>query len=183
MSKQNWLKTVPNPQFSSFVVGQPLRVFIFQQIVVSFLPKGHTHVDVDQMFSRLSVAIARSGCLTPTDLRRLIGSCYKQTQGDVTQAGARPQVAQLQHLYAIREWLKPHSWEVHYLRSFHQFRFYLDERGKCLTDFKPWCKGKSLLNKFSVQNRAVLCVHAFTNKIEMTIPGFRYIVNYTGRKD
>lgn len=70
--------------------------------------------------------------LTPNDLRQLIGSCYKQTQVDITQASARPQVAQQQHLYAIRECLKPHSWAVHYLRPFHQFRFYLDERGKCL---------------------------------------------------
>ncbi|KXJ10088.1 Nipped-B-like protein A [Exaiptasia diaphana] len=115
---------------------------ILLQITVSFLPKGHTHVDVDQLFSRLSVAIGRNGCLTPTALRRLIGTCYQQAQGDVTQAGAKPQVAQLQQLYAIREWLKPHSWPVHYLRPFHQFRFFLDERGKCLTDFKPSCQDK-----------------------------------------
>jgi hypothetical protein len=65
------------------------------QIYVSFLPNGHTHIDIDQLFSRISVGIARSGCLTPIDLYRLIGSCYKQTQGDTTQEESTAKVVQL----------------------------------------------------------------------------------------
>jgi hypothetical protein len=116
--------------------------FFFFQIFICFLPKGHTHIYVDQMFSRLSVAISRSGCLTPTDLNRLIRSSYSQKQGETTQEGATPKVAQVPHIYALREWLRPHTRPVRGLRHFHEFRFYLDREEKCITDFKPWCVGK-----------------------------------------
>ena len=32
-----------------------VRLGLFEKVVVGFLPKGHTHEDIDQMFSRFSV--------------------------------------------------------------------------------------------------------------------------------
>lgn len=113
--------------------------FCVLQIEVSFLPVGHTHIDVDQMFSRLSVAIARRGAKTFQDLVKLIRQCYSQRQGDVSQEGARPQYARIPHMYAIREWIQPFAEEMHYLRDHHHFQFARDENQKCIVDFKPWC--------------------------------------------
>lgn len=120
-----------------------LFVFFFYsfQIEVCFLPKGHTHVDVDQMFSRLSVAIQRSGCLTYQDLLKLLRGCYKQNQGETSEGGATIQYAEMDQIFAIREWLIPHMEPVHALLEYHHFRF-TREGQKCTMDYKPWCKGK-----------------------------------------
>ncbi|KAL9978074.1 hypothetical protein ACROYT_G015555 [Oculina patagonica] len=73
-----------------------------QEVEISFLPVGHTHNDVDQLFSRISVATEKSGCLTPEDLLRIIQPCHKQTQGEASEAGAQPQYVTMENLYATR---------------------------------------------------------------------------------
>ncbi|KAK3735320.1 hypothetical protein QZH41_018723 [Actinostola sp. cb2023] len=116
---------------------------VFDKIEVSFLPVGHTHIDVDQMFSRLSVAISRRGAKTYQDLLRHIRICHNQNQGEVNQEGAKPQFARIDNVYAIREWLQPCCKEMHALRDFHQFAFVRNDQGQCIIDFKPWCSGSS----------------------------------------
>ncbi|KAK3754649.1 hypothetical protein QZH41_010707, partial [Actinostola sp. cb2023] len=116
---------------------------IFDKIEASFLPVGHTHIDVDQMFSRLSVAIARRGAKTYQDLLKVIHCCHNQSQGEVNQEGARPQYARIQHLYAVREWLMPCAEEIHNLRDFHHFSFVRNDDDKCVIDYKPWCSATS----------------------------------------
>lgn len=106
---------------------------------VCFLPVGHTHIDVDQMFSRFSTAIGRRGAKTYQALLNLLHTSYRQNQGEANQDGARPQYAKIKHMYAIREWLQPHTVELHRLRELHHFRFVRNEDGKCILDFKPWC--------------------------------------------
>lgn len=113
------------------------------QILVSFLPVGHTHIDVDQMFSRLSVAISRRGAKTYQDLLRHIRMCHNQNQGEVNQKGAKPQFARLDNMFAIREWLQPYSEGMHRLRNFHQFSFTRDDNGNSIIDLKPWCADSS----------------------------------------
>lgn len=100
---------------------------------------GHTHIDVDQMFSRISVATEKSGCLTPQDLLRIIRRCYKQAQGETTQEGAQAQYANIPHLYAVREWLLPHLQQLHGLNNFHSFVFARNAEGKAVLHFKAWC--------------------------------------------
>ena len=100
---------------------------------------GHTHIDVDQMFSRISVATERSGCLTPQDLLRIIRRSYKQGQGETTHEGAQPQYANTQSLYAVREWLLPHMQQLHGLSGFHSFVILRNTEGKAVLHFKPWC--------------------------------------------
>ena len=100
---------------------------------------GHTHIDVDRMFSRISVATEKSGCLTPQDLLRIIRRSYKQTQGETTQEGAQPQYANTTSLYAVREWLLPHMQQLHGLSGFHSFTILRNAEGKAVLHFKPWC--------------------------------------------
>lgn len=90
------------------------------------------------MFSRVSVATERLGCLTPQDLLRILRQCYTQAQGETTQEGAKPQYAAIPHLYAIREWLLPYMKEIHGLNSFHSFVIVRNNEGKAVLHFKAW---------------------------------------------
>lgn len=105
----------------------------------SFLPMSHIHIYVDQMFSRISVAKEKSGCLTPQDLLRIIRRCYKQVQGGTTQEGARVQYATTSNVYAVRKWFLPHIQQLHGLNNFHSFVIVRNPEGKAFLHFKHWC--------------------------------------------
>ena len=94
---------------------------------------------MDQLFSRLSVAIEKSGCLTYKEFLRILRRCYTQSQGETTQEGARPQYARMPCVYAIREWLLPHMCCIHGLYGFHHFAIELNNEGKAELHYKPWC--------------------------------------------
>jgi hypothetical protein len=49
---------------------------VFKKIKLCFLPKGHTHNDVDQMFSCFSKALRHSNVFTLHDLVRICGLSY-----------------------------------------------------------------------------------------------------------
>lgn len=96
------------------------------------------HIDVDQLFSRISVATEKLGCLTPEDLLRIIQPCHKQTQGEASEAGAQPQYVTMENLYATREWILPHMLHLHNLNDFHSFMIKRIEEGKAVLPFKAW---------------------------------------------
>jgi hypothetical protein len=41
---------------------------LFERVEINFLPVGHTHCDVDQLFSRISVILYGSYCMTFAEL-------------------------------------------------------------------------------------------------------------------
>jgi hypothetical protein len=43
---------------------------LFQEVEVNFLPVGHTHCDIDQLFSRISVHLYGNNCFNFKDLLR-----------------------------------------------------------------------------------------------------------------
>jgi hypothetical protein len=49
---------------------------VFKKIKLSFLPKGHTHEDVDQMFSRFAVALKGQHTISIDDLHTLFENSY-----------------------------------------------------------------------------------------------------------
>lgn len=101
---------------------------------------------MDQMFSRVSVALAKSGCLTYQSFVQMLKCCYQQKQGETTQEGARIQYAEMEQVFAIREWLIPHMTdELHWLKDYHNFRFSRNEEGKCVMVYKNWCRGRKKL--------------------------------------
>lgn len=113
-------------------------MFHILQFEVCFLKPGHTHIDCDQLFSRLSVSLFKLGCLTFKDLLRVIRTCYKQTGGgERGEEGAVPQWASLCHLYAIKEWLNPHMCGLHNLRCYYHFAF-RRENESVLMHYKQW---------------------------------------------
>ena len=51
---------------------------VFEYIYVSFLPVGHTHEDIDQFFSRISVYLRVRSALTPSEMRIRIRQSYRK---------------------------------------------------------------------------------------------------------
>jgi hypothetical protein len=49
---------------------------IFDKIVVSFLPVGHTHEDIDQMFSRFAEYLRCHSALSPSDMARCMRDAF-----------------------------------------------------------------------------------------------------------
>lgn len=54
---------------------------IFTRIIVSFLPVGHTHEDIDQFFSRLAVYLKRHDAVSRIQLGEGIAQAYKMRNG------------------------------------------------------------------------------------------------------
>lgn len=49
----------------------------FKEINLNFLMVGHTHEDIDQMFSRFSTALGKHNAITIPELKEVFESCYK----------------------------------------------------------------------------------------------------------
>ena len=84
---------------------------------VIFLPVGHTHIDVDQLFSCISRHLDKYGCMTWDDLIKVIISCYSSKEKGSSLEGATPQWMELSNMYAVREWLLPHMYGLHNLNE------------------------------------------------------------------
>jgi hypothetical protein len=53
---------------------------LFERVEINFLPVGHTHCDVDQLFSRVSVSLYGSYCISFAQLLDVRLSFVKHTQ-------------------------------------------------------------------------------------------------------
>jgi hypothetical protein len=71
---------------------------IFERIYVCFLPVGHTHEDIDQMFSRLAIALRGRNMLSRDQMTQVIENAY-------LFEGAPPKVEHWDRLDNIRDWI------------------------------------------------------------------------------
>ena len=71
---------------------------VFKKVFVVFLPVGHTHERVDQMFSRLAVYLRYHNALSLKELQHCVASCY------TTAEGLKPVVEELHAVANISEW-------------------------------------------------------------------------------
>ena len=52
---------------------------VFKEIEVGYLPVGHTHEDIDQMFSRFAIALETNDAITVSELLRVCQKAYHPT--------------------------------------------------------------------------------------------------------
>jgi hypothetical protein len=90
-------------------------VGLFKKVVVSFLPVGHTHEDIDQFFSRLCVGLRGKDALCWQDLADLIRQSY------TTPQGTQPSVDRLTNVANISHWLEPYLNKMEGIMSYRQF--------------------------------------------------------------
>ena len=89
---------------------------------------GHTHEDVDQMFSCVSRRIRTANVATLPQLKDLIGASYKPS----------PNVLILRSIFNTRDWLLPHIDATFGHSDQHQFKFFLAEDGFPAVRCKKW---------------------------------------------
>jgi len=87
---------------------------VFKKVLVSFLPKGHTHEDIDQLFSRLVTALMSRDARSVAELMTIIEHSYKDKQGRHTETEKLSSVANLS------EWLEPYLNDFEGITKFRQ---------------------------------------------------------------
>jgi hypothetical protein len=89
---------------------------VFSEILVSFLPKGHTHEDIDQLFSRLVIALLCRDARSVAELLRIIRSAYRDKHGRHTETEEVSAPANLS------QWIAPYLHNMDGITRFRQFK-------------------------------------------------------------
>ena len=90
-------------QYVLGVLGYLLHLKIFEHVYISFLPVGHTHEDVDQMFSCFSRYLKTHDAITPRELAKVIKDSYTYKQTKLN-----PIVEWIHEVAALKEWISPY---------------------------------------------------------------------------
>jgi hypothetical protein len=102
-------------------LGYLIKLGLFNSIVLSFLPVGHTHEDIDQIFSRLSVYLACHDALNMEQLHVAIRGGYQ------TKDGHRAKCEFWDRCGNFSDWIKPYLTNYDGISKFRQFRFYMKD--------------------------------------------------------
>ena len=97
------------------VLGYLVYIGVCDKILVSFLPKGHTHEDIDQLFSRLVIALMCRDARSVNELCSIIRSAYKDKAGRYTETEEVVAPANLS------DWIEPYLNDFSGLTRFRQF--------------------------------------------------------------
>ena len=81
-----------------------VRIGVFSKIKVSFLPVGHTHEDIDQLFSIFAVALRKTNFLTPDELAAVITAS--------TCTPIPTVIPQLPRIFDMKGWFAPHAFKA-----------------------------------------------------------------------
>ncbi|XP_022100770.1 uncharacterized protein LOC110984676 isoform X3 [Acanthaster planci] len=101
---------------------------IFEEVTMHFLPVGHTHEDVDQLFSCISSKIQRTNIYTLDDLEKTVRDSYTPI---ITLCPATP-------LLDVKTWLEPHLFgDYHHHSHPHWFKFSKVD-GVCRMHWRIW---------------------------------------------
>ena len=103
---------------------------VFTRIYVCFLPVGHTHEDIDQMFSRFAIALRGRNMLSRDDMTRVL------EDGFTFEGGTRPKVEHWDRLANISDWLKAYITLPQGVMRFRHFRFGLSEAGQVMVQVR-----------------------------------------------
>jgi hypothetical protein len=102
-------------------LGELLKMGIFQHIYVSFLPVGHTHEDIDQIFSRFSIAMLMKDTVTMADMSKIFEGAF------TTREGHHPQVSTITAVANISDHVdsKTKHWASLGVAQYYQFHLFM----------------------------------------------------------
>ena len=109
---------------------------VFEEIVVSFLPVGHTHEDIDQIFGCISKYLAAHDAPSTVSFAEACRQAVKK-------CGKPPLVDRLDYVANFSEHVAPFVRELAGLTAFHQFRFAVvgtGESREVRLRVREWCK-------------------------------------------
>ena len=87
---------------------------IFERVVLSFLPVGHTHEDIDQMFSRLAVRLRTTDCLD----RQAFIECFKKAFKN--EWGTEGTGGHVETAANISDWIAPYLADTKKMKTAHK---------------------------------------------------------------
>nr|XP_006820843.1 PREDICTED: uncharacterized protein LOC102801679 [Saccoglossus kowalevskii] len=103
---------------------------IFDEVLLNFLPVGHTHENVDQLFSKVATELNKANTYTLNDLESLIMRAYTPT--------VCFRSLQQKPIINIKEWLIPHiSDRIQGHSKPLNFRFYKMD-GTTFMQYRQW---------------------------------------------
>ena len=124
-------------------MGYLVHIGLFKEVVVSFLEVGHTHEDIDQLFSRISIYLAGHSTLSRHAFGKACQYAYTSADAGFARIVHRDRVANISH------WLEPHLPRMEGITKWQQFRIFNRVAGSgedALTvtrlQCRRWCSGK-----------------------------------------
>ena len=112
-----------------------------------FLPVGHTHEDVDQLFSCISRQLKHTNALTIQGYSSTF-YCYSpstllyyciELKSVIQQSFTpRPETVEVDEVYDVKEWMTAHTPNLHDHLKAHQFKFEKNEQGHSKVFYKEW---------------------------------------------
>ncbi|XP_078659995.1 uncharacterized protein LOC144904736 [Branchiostoma floridae x Branchiostoma belcheri] len=100
----------------------------FEEITVNFLMVGHTHEDVDAVFSQFSHRLDRKDAKTIGELEEVLRNSFHP----------EPKVDQLFVMWDIKNWLQPCLAPIEGHSKPHMYRFTKDRTGHVTLQYKMW---------------------------------------------
>jgi hypothetical protein len=106
-------------------LGELVKMGVFQNVYVSFLPVGHTHEDIDQLFSRLATAMKYKNSVTMEEMAEIFEGAY------CTAQGKRPTVSIVTEVANISDHVdkKTSNWSALGIAQYYQFHIFCDSDG------------------------------------------------------
>ncbi len=125
------------------------QIRLSQQVKLGFLPVGHTHEDIDQLFSCVSRHLKHRNALTIPGLHRCFvyicnGVSYiyffaiELTQAIQASVEPQPIIEVLHSVVDTKGWMKNQTQALHDHLKAHQFKFEQNQRGECRMFYKEW---------------------------------------------
>ena len=102
---------------------------IFAEVEMHFLMKGHTHEDVDRMFSFIRKKLQKLSALTVEALIKLMEDAYGQQ-------AQPPEIEELKHVWDWKTWLQQYTSKLSHHTDYRAFRFSRGPDGKVMMQVK-----------------------------------------------
>ena len=111
---------------------------VFEECVVSFLPVGHTHEDIDQMFSRFAVALRKADFHSRLGLAAILEGAYHMRTGEAAR------VFHMSRWTNFSEWLTPHIKAAEFIgiTKYRQFMIGRNGSGESVIQVREYCAQK-----------------------------------------
>ena len=93
---------------------------LFDMTTVNFLPVGHTHIDIDQFFSRYSVYLRTHNTLSRMQMKEALEKCYRSKKGAVE----KPVVRHWETIANVSEWIGQTCADTKNITSFRSIRIF-----------------------------------------------------------
>eukprot|EP00854_Cymbomonas_tetramitiformis_P030110 gene30110-biopygen31374 len=99
---------------------------VFRKVKLNFLLVGHTHENIDQMFSRFSVRLRRKQAWTLDEMMQVAQECF--TNGVTCE--------HTEKIFDFSSWFDGHVFDCHNISTEQAFKFKKDEHGEVGVQYK-----------------------------------------------